>query len=397
MLRNKSQAVLDGPGWMQRQLREAGLVAAVSLALFLIIALLSHHPDDPGWSSSGAGGNVHNLIGSIGAWTADVLLSLFGYVAFLLPALVALVGWFVYRGKGLDETRHIAPVWRSGALLLCALSLCALTALHIGGSATVTPQGSGGILGLVMGNSLVAVLNSFGATLLLLTVLVAALPVALVFSWLQLLDRVGGGLQSLTRHLAQRAKPATVSAPGVIRNAPAVGAVTPVAPQAPLKDKKKRKMPFVGDNQMSLPIGSGEKGADVPKFAGDPLPPLSILDPPRPPVKGYTAEDLERISRERRESTCWHFGVEAKVVAAQPGPVITRFELQLAPGVKGAQISNLAQRSGAIAVGVTGARDRGDRGQVRTSDWRLPNQKRDIVMLSEILRSDGLRATRIRR
>src|SRR5205823_976362 len=104
----------------------------------------------------------------------------------------------------------------------------------------------------------------------------------------------------------------------------------------------KRKAPVAGDtrNQMALNL-EGEKGADVPAFTGNPLPPLTILDPPRPASLGYSAADLERISREV-EQHLKDFRVEAKVVAAQPGPVVTRFELQPAPGVKGSQVSNLS-------------------------------------------------------
>ncbi|MEK6805642.1 MAG: DNA translocase FtsK 4TM domain-containing protein [Pseudomonadota bacterium] len=384
----RNQAVSNGPGWIQRLLREVGLVVAGSLALFLLIALLSHHPDDPGWSSSGSGEGAKNLIGTTGAWITDALLSLFGYTAFLLPAVVALVGWFAYRPQKPEDGRSIAPLWRSGALLLCALSLCALAALHVGASATVTPQGSGGILGLVLGKSLVTALNSVGATLLLLTLLIAALPVALVFSWLHVLDRIGGFLQTLVVRVRERLQAQPAAAPLQIRTAPAVASVTAaVPPTPPVKDRKKRKMPLVGDGQLSLPMGSGEKGADVPQFRGDPLPPLSILDPPRPPVKGYTQADLERISRSVEEHLL-AFGVEAKVVAAQPGPVITRFELQLAPGVKGSQISNLAND---LARSLSVSRVR----VIEVIEGKpyvgleLPNQSRDIVMLTEILQSEA--------
>ena len=379
---NPKQATPNGPGWFSRLLREAGLVAAGSLALFLLIALLSHHSDDPGWSSSGTGGPIHNLIGATGAWTADVLLTLFGYIAFLLPGVVALAGWLAYRGNSASDDRQIAPVWRNGALLLTALSLCALAALHVAGSDGVTPQGSGGILGSLLGQTLVAGLNTVGATLLLLTILIAALPVALVFSWLTVLERLGGWTLAWVEKLRAQFEARATPTPVIIRTAPEAAAL----PSA-LKEKKKRKMPFVGDNQLALPIGSGDKGADVPPFKGNPLPPLDILDPPRPPVKGYTADDLERISRSVEEHLL-AFGVEAKVVAAQPGPVITRFELQLAPGVKGSQISNLAND---LARSLSVSRVR----VIEVIEGKpyvgleLPNQSRDIVMLSEILQSEA--------
>src|SRR6202012_3096693 len=81
----------------------------------------------------------------------------------------------------------------------------------------------------------------------------------------------------------------------------------------------------------------------VPAYDGiNPLPPIELLDAPRPSGKRYTPEEIERVSRELERHLA-DFGVKAKVVDAMPGPVITRFELQPAPGVKGVQVTNLAK------------------------------------------------------
>ncbi|MGH8442187.1 MAG: DNA translocase FtsK, partial [Nevskiaceae bacterium] len=132
----------------------------------------------------------------------------------------------------------------------------------------------------------------------------------------------------------------------------------------------------------ALPIEPG-KGAEVPAFTGNPLPPLDMLDPPQPATLGYSAEDLERISREV-EQHLKDFGVEVRVVAAQPGPVVTRFELAPAPGVKGSQISNLAKDL-ARALSVSSVRVIEVIEGKSVIGLEIPNQKRDIVMLSEIL------------
>ncbi|MBI2382946.1 MAG: DNA translocase FtsK 4TM domain-containing protein [Gammaproteobacteria bacterium] len=375
---------------MERVLKEIALFAAGGVALVLLIALLSHHPDDPGWSSSGAGGPVHNLIGPTGAWLSDVLLSLFGFIAFALPWMLLVIGLFVYR-RDESNASEIAPAWRSAALLVAALALCALAALHVGADKDWAPQGSGGIAGYLLGNALAGLMGPVGATLLLLIVLVAALPLGLVFSWVAVLDRVGAWMLEKTAALrarwAERREAAqTVRALPVIASTPVAAAPAPVAaPTAPPKDKKRKKTSVVGqtETQLALPIGEGEKGADVPPFQGEPLPPLSILDPPRPASRGYSAEDLERISKSV-EQNLFDFGVEAKVVAAQPGPVITRFELQPAPGVKGAQITNLA-RDLARALSVSSVRVIEVIEGKSVIGLEIPNQKRDMVMLSEIL------------
>ncbi|HZP12076.1 MAG TPA: DNA translocase FtsK 4TM domain-containing protein, partial [Nevskiaceae bacterium] len=98
-----------GPGWIDRLLREVALFAALGLAIVMIAALFSYHPDDAAWSSSGAGGAVHNWIGITGAWIADVLLSLFGYVGYLVPGLLLLIGWVVYRGGAIEEAAPRLP------------------------------------------------------------------------------------------------------------------------------------------------------------------------------------------------------------------------------------------------------------------------------------------------
>src|ERR1043166_9059806 len=99
MFRRKSQASdeMAGPGWLERLPREAAMLGCLGLSLFLLATLISFNPNDPGWSSSGIGTSVQNLSGRVGAWVADVLLSLFGYVAFLLPWAVVLVGMRIFK------------------------------------------------------------------------------------------------------------------------------------------------------------------------------------------------------------------------------------------------------------------------------------------------------------
>src|SRR5512134_1304400 len=164
----KSQAIANGAGRLERLLREVALWGTASVALILLVALFSYAPEDPGWSSSGSGGSVQNLVGPTGAWLADVLLSLAGYVAYVLPVMVFLMGLVLYRGRIEGDVLQIAPAWRALALLLSALALMALCALHVGAEARWVPQGSGGIGGAMIADVLKTVLNPVGATLLLL-------------------------------------------------------------------------------------------------------------------------------------------------------------------------------------------------------------------------------------
>jgi S-DNA-T family DNA segregation ATPase FtsK/SpoIIIE len=396
----KSQAIANGAGRLERLLREVALWGAASIALILLVALFSYAPEDPGWSSSGGGGSVQNLIGPTGAWLADVLLSLAGYVAYVLPLMVFLMGLVLYRGRIEGDVLQIAPAWRALALLLSALALMALAALHLGADHEWVPQGSGGIAGAMIAQALKTVLNPVGTTLLLLAFLLVALPLALIFSWLGVLDRVGGWLLSAGRGVVARQaaarKEREETAVERQRLQPQVSAINALemalvqgrareTERDREKDRKKKKAPSTrADNQLNLPIDAG-KGAEVPAFTGNPLPPLDMLDPPPPASLGYSQGDLERISREV-EQHLRDFGVEAKVVAAQPGPVVTRFELQPAPGVKGSQISNLAKDL-ARALSVSSVRVIEVIEGKSVIGLEIPNQKRDIVMLSEILNS----------
>jgi S-DNA-T family DNA segregation ATPase FtsK/SpoIIIE len=391
----KSQAIANGAGRLERLLREIALWGTASIALILLVALFSYSPDDPGWTSTGWGDPAHNLIGPFGARLANLLLSLTGYVAYVLPVMVFLMGLLLYRGRIEGDVLQIGPGWRALALLLSALALMALAHLHVGSSKEWVPDGSGsgGIAGSMIGKALEGVFSPVGATLLLLAFLLVALPLALIFSWLSVLDRVGGWVLAGARGLIARQAAARkereetaierqrlqpqVSAIHALEQALVAGRREPERE----KERKKKKAPRA-ENQLALPIEPG-KGAEVPAFTGNPLPPLDMLDPPAPASLGYSAEDLERISREV-EQHLKDFGVEAKVVAAMPGPVVTRFELQPAPGVKGSQVSNLAKDL-ARALSVSSVRVIEVIEGKSVIGLEIPNQKRDIVMLSEIL------------
>ncbi|MGH8455925.1 MAG: DNA translocase FtsK, partial [Stenotrophobium sp.] len=366
---------------------------------------------NPGWSSSGTGEQAHNLMGTVGAWFADVLLSLFGYGAFLLPWAALWLGIRIFRGH---RSEHPLPLsLRVICWIIAFASIVALFALHVGALPDWAPQGSGGIAGKSLADLLAGALSVVGATLLLLTLLLVTLPVALQFSWLGVLEDVGGWLLALIARMKarqdvradslpanERAEPETdrhFGVPGAARQAPVLA-----APESLLRERKKRRAPSVVGTEeeqpdmFAPPPPAPEKPArprsaaksEVPAFDGDPLPPLSILDPARPASgRHYTPEDLERLSREV-EKHLDDFGVEAKVVAATPGPVITRFELQPAPGVKGSQITNLS-RDLARALSVSSVRVIEVIEGKSVIGLEIPNQKREMVMLCEILGSIG--------
>ncbi len=371
------QPATQAPHWLLRGLREALLLFAAFVAIFLLLALVSYDRADPGWSSTGANAQIENLGGLIGAWIADVLLSGFGWLAFALPWLVLVGGLTMYRER--PQRLGENPGIRGAALLIVLVASCALSASHAPGHASLTPQGSGGIVGTSVALILIQFLSPVGSSLLLLMIVLGALPLALRFSWLHTMDRIGAmtlrlvaliqaaGRAALRRRREARER-ARQRAAAVQQQrqeskrqrqlaAPAASATERAAPlleitpavKTPAKAKKKRVGKGSGkagsvepDGQLTLPIAEiGEAGETV-EFNGDPLPPVSILDLARQDLLTYSEEDLEQMSRDL-EGHLADFGVEAEVVNVAPGPVITRFELQPAPGVKVSRISNLAK------------------------------------------------------
>lgn len=425
MSKSKSQAtaITADPGWLERLPREAGLLACIGMTLFLLAALISFDANDPGWTSSGTGAPVQNLVGPIGAWTADILLSLVGYVAFFLPWGVCVAGVRLYRGA--PASTPVPVLVRVAAWLVMLVALAGLCALHAGVWPSFPPQGGGGIAGQVIGAWFVGALKPLGASLSLLTLFLAAAPLALMFSWIGVVDRIGGlvmrllpkpGEKPVERdallELAGDAEAAPRMSRAARRKAPDLGEAAAPPQELENAEAQLALVDFADDllpPDPSAPLAAASPDIDLvatgtprpvraprkPKpestaaFRGDPLPPVSLLDPPRLTGKRYTNEELERLSRDVERHLA-DFGIKCQVVAATPGPVITRFELQPAPGVKGAQITNL---SNDLARSLSVSRVR----VIEVIEGKpyvgleLPNAKREMVALREILDSNAYR------
>src|SRR5699024_10819889 len=166
-----------------RLLREAVLFASAAMTTFLLAALLTYDRTDPGWSGVGSGAAVHNKFGTPGAWFADVLFSLFGWLAFIFPWLVLYGGWLVFASIRHGSASPLSRGIRGVSLLLWLLSGCGLTWLVLGDAGTL-PQGSGGILGMATGDGLGRIINPLGAAWLLFTIFIITLATGLGFSWL---------------------------------------------------------------------------------------------------------------------------------------------------------------------------------------------------------------------
>ena len=366
-------------------LRESRWLLLVACALYFTVALYGYDPADPAWSHSASGALTSNPGGALGANLSDVLFYLFGFsawwwVLFMLQRVWA--GYHDLRPGSIFDKRELWVSVAGFAVLLLASS--ALEAVRLYTLKVVLPLAPGGMLGVLIGDTLTRLLGFTGATLLLLALIATGFSLFSGLSWLRFVDWLGALLDNAyrrTRLAWQTWQDRRIGAQAMTERV------------AIVEEEKKR----VEEHQpirIEMPLMEVVKSARVaeekqaPLFADmpdSPLPPLHLLDPATQQVEAVSADTLEFTSR-LIERKLRDFGVEVKVVAAYPGPVITRYEIEPAVGVKGSQITNLVKDL-ARALSVVSIR------LVETIPGKaymaleLPNAKRQMVHLSEILGS----------
>ena len=371
---------------VSRGLREGALVAFGAVALYLLIALITYHPADPGWSRSSAMSGIRNAGGVAGAWFADIALYLLGYLAYLIPVLIGYSGWLLFSRRGDESGLHPRETGiRLLGFLLTLIGGAGLATLHFSDPSLALPTNAGGVLGSTVGSGLLGVFGFLGATLFLLALFLTGIPLFTGISWLWLMDETGGRvLTAIEWSKEQFFRLRDVQEGRKARRERERSVVE-------TKKKLARRKPPRIEKPAPKPVASTrrEKERQVPLFTegldGE-LPPLSLLDPPQRSGKALSKQALEAISRQV-ELKLRDFGVEAEVVAVQPGPVITRFELELAPGVKSSKITNLS-RDLARSLSVMSVRVVEVIPGKTTIGLEIPNEQRETVYLSEVLQSE---------
>ncbi len=371
-------------------MRESALLVLGAVALYLLISLLGYDPADPGWSHTGRYGEVRNWGGPVGAWLADVLFYLFGRLAYLAPFMVAWSGWLIYRGEpagGEVDPAQMTVRWL-GFLLVLATG-CGLADLHF--SAGQLPMQAGGLLGVAAGGAFASVVSATGATLLLLALFLTGVTAFTGLSWGTITEWVGewtlfgiGWAKEQFGNWRQRqaVKRVREQREEVVRPA-----------RRKLRQRKKPKIePVVKVEQSDRPL----REKQIPLFRPTPnegdLPTIDLLDPPKAQTQGYTEEELEAMSR-LVELKLADFKVEVTVESTHPGPVVTRFELSLAPGTKVSKITGLAKDL-ARSLSVISVRVVEVIPGRTTIGLEIPNEHREMVSLSEILASEKFEKAR---
>jgi DNA segregation ATPase FtsK/SpoIIIE, S-DNA-T family len=370
------------PPKVARLLREAKWLVMIAIGLYLAMVLGSYDVADPGWSRTGSHSVVHNAGGAFGARLADVLLYIFGLSAWWWIALALVV---IFRGyRRLEESslidRRSTSVAAAGFGLLLA-GATGLEALRLQGWSAALPAGLGGVLGRTLGPGLSGVFGQTGATMLLLASFLIGLSLFTGLSWVKLAERLGAGLEwlfgaSIAKFQAWRDRKA--------------GQVAQVERQQIVSEA--RRVLDVHEPVLIAPPPEIVKSArvvqekQVPLFADlpdSPLPPLHLLDAAETHVEVIGNETLEFTSR-LIERKLMDFNVQVKVLAAYPGPVVTRYEVEPAVGVKGSQIVNLVKDL-ARSLSVASIRVVETIPGKSCMGLEIPNPKRQVVRLSEIL------------
>ncbi|MBS1219484.1 MAG: translocase FtsK, partial [Proteobacteria bacterium] len=366
-------------------LRESWWLAFVAVALYLLLVLFSFHKGDPGWSHSVAAEGIGNAGGLVGAYVADLMLFMFGISAYWWAVLCgALVLWGFHRIETVSESdRRSHAVMLIGFFLLLTAS-CGVESLRLYTLKAALPGAPGGVLGALVGNGLASVAGFTGATLLLLLMMAAGLSLFTGVSWLSVIERLGEWSERSYGYVVAKLQE---------RADRKAGAEATVAREDAVEDSKKKieahEPVRIEPPPLEIPKSARvEREKQVPLFEELPdslLPPLNLLDVADRNVETVSADTLEFTSR-LIEKKLLDFGVEVKVLAAYPGPVVTRFEIEPAVGVKGSQIINLV-RDLARALSVMSIRVVETIPGKSCMGLEIPNPKRQMVRLSEILSS----------
>lgn len=416
MLHNKEKVSVDWQSQLSAVLREGRLFLLVAVSVFLMISLLSYSSEDPGWRQAQSNAVISNYGGRVGAFISDLLFSLLGYMAYVLAIIPILRG--VQRFKGQAVTISWAVwLWRFAGVLLVVISGSILT--HLYDAAVYLPAGSGGVIGQELAILFANYFGVVGATLIFGLSFLFGLTVCGDIAWFATLDRIGEWTLNLISIIkskletrkALKATDAGSSAHGKIpptlneipqitsKPIPVLGnnpvqqtKVEPIPALAkPIRALKEKAQEVIEEKKIKIqPFEKKSSGSTIVQgklFEQTELPSLNLLSHQDGPQEtGYSPEKLEEMSR-LLEQKLADFGVKIEVVAVNPGPVITRFEIQPAPGVKASKITNLASDL-ARSLAMVSVRVVEVIPGKSVMGLEVPNENRAMVFLGDVLASN---------
>lgn len=417
--------------------REIALVFLTALATFLLLALVSYAPTDNAWTVTGGDATVSNWLGSAGAWTADVLLFALGQVAYALPLLMlASAALALFRTSAQTFNWLYASI-RALAWLVLVLSCCLLVELHWPGESAL-PASHGGALGSAIVTASIGPVGHLGLTLIAVTSFFMSLQASLNFSWLSVAEHTGRALHFSMSHLvasvrrvqvsvsaamdrqrdrrearqfekAERAESARIEAEEEARRAALMpaqrsqsqaseevsGSAELVEPVLRLVESEAPRKPnlIIEQPKKSAPTAKAKQRRLLSTHAEGELPDLDLLDDDSGQQDvGYSTQELDSLAR-LVETKLADFNIEAEVVSVLPGPVVTRFEIQPAAGIKVQRISSLVKDL-ARSLAVVSVRVVEVIPGKSVVGIEIPNERREIVRLKEVLESSAYQSSK---
>lgn len=395
------------PQFLSRRISEGGFILILTIALFILLSLLTYQVTDPGLShNTPYEAQIGNAGGAVGAYLADALYFTFGYFAYLLPFCFGFLGWKMLRDhQTFQAVNRVIVTLRGVGLILMLGGGCGLLNLELPGNTQMNIQHAGGYVGKTISAVLNSALNIQGATLVLLAFLLIGVTWLTGLSWINAIEMIGyytllsirltvrlskivfnflstfiSRMQSIEKNKVNQ----TIERPSLIktnkeRPQPVITPFPMKATEKPVALKGLKEVKEVKVLRETSPPKSTVTGK---------LPSLSLLSKGAPgePMGGHTHQELETLSRDV-EQHLLDFGIQADVVAVHPGPVITRFELQLAAGIKVSKLSALAKDL-ARSLSVTSVRVVEIIPGKTVVGIELPNLNRAMVCLSDVLSAD---------
>jgi S-DNA-T family DNA segregation ATPase FtsK/SpoIIIE len=367
-------------------LRESAFLALLTISLFLLGALFSYNVDDSGWTHRGSNQAVLNITGVVGAWIADFMLSIIGFMAFTFPFMLLSSAWKFLseaRTDHADSMSHQVIRWISFTVFL--LTGAGLLDMHYYQNWLTIPSSPGGIIGLELGDLLRHLFAFQGATLVLFSFFLVGITLSTGLSWLTLMDNLGAlavRLFTSIRNYIEDSKERKTADIVKKKRGDNFKKQSKIFSQKP----KARIEPVIKPIKPSGRVDKERQTGLFEEIEG-PLPALALLDPVMEHIEGYSKEALEAMSK-LVEIKLLDFGVEVNVVAVNPGPVITRFEILPAPGIKASRITGLAQDL-ARSMSIHSVRVVEVIPGKSVIGLEIPNEAREMVRLGEVLSSEA--------
>jgi len=392
---------------MMPRLYEGGFIILAVIAIFLVISLITYHQADPAWSRTATHEHIFNGGGKAGAWFADLFFYLFGYQAYFFPFVLSYGAIRIFqKRKNIEAFNKLLWVFRILGFILTVVAGSGLAQTHFVISKQYLPSGAGGILGEIVGSYLHYFFNYLGSTLILLGLFFSGITLATGLSWLLVMDNIGKYFLNTINYN----KLNIIKFIFWIKNKQAMFLIKknslqkckmePIIKQEPIVIAKNTALIKIASVQVQKPtiipsiksVVSSPLHKQTVSKRGE-LPAVALLDENLTlSTEPFSENTLEELSK-TVEARLAEFGITVKVVAVYPGPVVTRFEMELAAGQKVSKITSLA-RDLARALSVTRVRVVEIIPGKAVVGLEIPNEEREMVLLREVIESSSYQEQR---